>query len=91
MIEKPNRTEHLQPIGVYYEGIVNDANIVVERLTTETASTFGTRRSQQQQLSQVGKENITVNNQDDEVSYLIQCTDTQHQRTSAGDNASHSI
>ena len=27
----------LQPIGVYYEAIVDDANAVVERLTTETA------------------------------------------------------
>ena len=75
-MEKPSWAEHLQPIGVYYEGIVDDANAVVEWLTTETASTFGTRRSRQLQPWQVGKEN-TIMNHDDEVSYIIQCTNIQ--------------
>ena len=85
-MEKPKWAEHLQPIGVYYEGILDDASDVVERLIIETSSTFGTRRSRRQQPSQVGKENITVNHQDDEVSYIIQCTDIQQQRTNAVDN-----
>ena len=72
-MEKPSWAEHLQPIGVYYEGIVDDANAVVERLTTETASTFGTRRSRKLQPSQVGKDNTAMNHRD-EVSYTVQCT-----------------
>ena len=52
---------------------MHDANIAVERVTTETASTFGTR---QLQLSQVGKENIVINH-DDEMSCIIECTNIQ--------------
>ena len=68
-MEKPSWAEDLQPVGVYYEGVVNDATTVVERLTAETVTTFGTRRSWQQQLSEACKENISINNQDNEVSY----------------------
>jgi len=80
-MEKPTWAEHLQPVGVYYEGIVDDASAVVERLTAETVTTFGTRRSRQLQLmsSEAGKENIPVKNPDDEVSYTIQYTDVEQQ------------
>ena len=67
-MEKSSWDEHLQPVGVYYEGVVDDATTVVERLTAETVTTFGTRRSRQPQPSEACKENISVNNQDDEVS-----------------------
>jgi len=50
-MEKPTRAEHLQTVGVYYEGIVDDARAVVEGLTVETVTTFGTRQSQQQRLA----------------------------------------
>ena len=76
----------MQLIGVYYEGILDDASAVVVTPTIETSSTFGTRPSRQQQPSKVGKENITVNCQDDEVSYIIQCTDKQQQIANAVDN-----
>jgi len=80
-MEKPTWAEYLQPVGVYYEGIVDDASAVVERLTAETVTTFGTRRSRQLQSmsSEAGKENIPVKNPDDEVSYTIQCTDVEQQ------------
>ena len=68
-MEKPSWAEHLQPVGVYYEGVVDDATTVVERLTAETVTTFGTRRSRQQQPSEACKENISINNKDNEVSY----------------------
>ena len=70
-MEKPSLVEHLQPIGVYYEGIVDDANAVAKGLTTETTSTFRTRRSRELPLSHVGNEN-TVMSHDDEISYIIQ-------------------
>ena len=56
-------------------GLVDDATAVVERLTAtaETVTTFGTRRSRQLQLSQADKENISVKDQNDEVSYT-RCT-----------------
>ena len=72
-MEKPTWAEDLKPVGVYYEGVVDDATAVVERLTAETVTTFGTRRSRQLQPSQASKENIPVKNQDDEVSYTM-CT-----------------
>jgi len=50
-MEKPTGAEHLQPVGVYYEGIVDDAGAVVEGVTVETVTTFGTRQSQQQRLA----------------------------------------
>jgi len=80
-MEKPTWAEHLQPVRVYYEGIVDDASAVVERLTAETVTTFGTRRSRQLQSmsSEASKENIPVKNLDDEVSYTIQCTDAEQQ------------
>ena len=57
----------------YYEDIVDDASAVVERLTAETVTTFGTRRSSNcMQSSEGSKEIIPVKNQDDEVSYAIQ-------------------
>ena len=67
--------EHLQPIGVYYEGVVDDTKAVVDGCSgkAETASTFDTRRSWQLPPSQVGNEN-TVMSHDDEMSYIIQCT-----------------
>ena len=65
--------EDLKPVGVFYEGVVGDATAVVERLTAETATSFGTRRSRQLQLSRAGKDNIPIKNQDDEVSYT-RCT-----------------
>ena len=61
------------PVGVYYEGLVDDATAVVERLTAETVTTFGIRQSWQLQLSQADKENISVKDQNDEVSYT-RCT-----------------
>ena len=72
-MEKPTWAEDLKPVGVYYEGVVDDATAVVERLTAETVITFGTRRSQQLQPPQAGKENISVKDQNDEVSYT-RCT-----------------
>ena len=72
-MEKPTWAEDLRPVGVYYEGVVDDATAVVERLTAETVTACGTRRSQQLQPLQAGKENILVKNQDDEVSYT-RCT-----------------
>ena len=67
-MEKPTWAEDLRPVGVYYEGVVDDATAVVERLTT-----FGTRRSRHLQPLQAGEENIPIKNQDDEVSYT-RCT-----------------
>ena len=58
---------------MYYEGVVDDATAVVERLTAETVTTIGTRRSRQLQPAQAGKETIPIKNQDDEVSYT-RCT-----------------
>ena len=72
-MKKPTWAEDLKPVGVYYEGLVDDATAVVERLTAETVTTFGTRRSRQLQLSQADKENISVKDQNDEVSYT-RCT-----------------
>ena len=72
-MEKPTWAEDLKPVGVYCEDLVDDATAVVERLTAETVTTFGTRRSQQLQLSQADKENISVKDQNDEVSYT-RCT-----------------
>jgi len=57
----------------YYEDIVDDASAVLERLTAETVTNFGTRRSGNcMQSSEGSKEIIPVKNQDDEVSYAIQ-------------------
>ena len=74
-MEKPTWAEDLKPVGVYYEGLVDEATTAVERLTAtaETVTTFGTRRSRQLQLSQADKENISVKDQNDEVSYT-RCT-----------------
>ena len=57
-MKKPTWAEDLRPVGVYYEGVVDDATAVVERLTAETVTTFGTRRSRQLQPPQAAKENI---------------------------------
>ena len=54
-------------------GHSNFYSSVVERLTAETVTTFGIRRSRQLQLSQADKENISVKDQNDEVSYT-RCT-----------------
>ena len=81
-MEKPKWADHLQPIGVYYERILDDASAVVEILTVETSSTFA-QGDPDNSNRQVCKENITVNCQDDEVSYVIQRTEIQQQRTNA--------
>ena len=35
-MEKPTWAEDLKPVGVHYEGVVDDATAVVERLTAES-------------------------------------------------------
>ena len=77
------------PVGEYYEGLVDDATAVVERLTAETVTTFGTRRSQQLQLSQADKENISVKDQNDEVSYT-RCM-VRAMKNNVVDNINHGI
>ena len=72
-MDKPTWAEDLKLVGVCYEGVVDNATAVVERLTAETVTIFGTRRSRQLQPPQAGKENIPEKNQDDEVSYT-RCT-----------------
>ena len=57
-MEKPTWAEDLKPVGVYYEGVVDNTTAVVERLTPETVTTFVTRQSWQLQPPQAGKENI---------------------------------
>ena len=57
-MQKPGWAELLEQKGVYYEGIVNDPDRLVEKLTADTVTTFGTRRSRQIQSPQ-GKENQT--------------------------------
>ena len=39
-MEKSTWAEDLKPVGVYYEGLVDDATAVVERLTAETVTTL---------------------------------------------------
>ena len=46
-MQKPSWAEPLELGGVYYEGIVDDPSTVVEKLTADTVTTFGTRRSRQ--------------------------------------------
>ena len=64
-MQKPSWADLLEPKGVYYEGIVDDPNSLVEKLTADTVTTFGTRRSRQLQNLQdkenqpEGKENQT--------------------------------
>ena len=52
-MQKPRWAELLEQKGVYYKGIVNDPDSLVEKLTADTVTTIGTRRSRQ------GKENQT--------------------------------
>ena len=42
-MEKLTWAEDLRPIGVYYEGVVDDATAVVERFTAETVTTLAQR------------------------------------------------
>ena len=39
-MEKPTWAEDLKPVGVYYEGVVDDATAVVERLTAKDCHHF---------------------------------------------------
>ena len=57
-MEKPSWADLLEPKGVYYKGIVDDPNSLVEKLTADTVTTFGTRRSRQLHSCQ-DKENQT--------------------------------
>ncbi len=66
-MERPSWAEPLEPKGVYYEGTVDNASILVERMTAETVTTSGTRRSRHLQPVPRGKENseqVSVNSFD---------------------------
>ena len=87
-MEKPAWAEDLKPVGMYYEGLVDDATAVVERLTAETVTTFGTRQSRQLQLSQADKENISVKDQNDGVTQGVL---VRAMKNNVVDNINHRI
>ena len=87
-MEKPTWAEHLKPVGVYYEGLVDDATAAVEKLTAETVTTFGTRRSWQLQPPQTGKKNISVKDQNDGVTQGVL---VRAMKNNAVDNINHGI
>lgn len=63
--DDPPWARGLKKYGNYYEGIVEDAELVLEAHKQHTVTTFGIRRTERPRSAPaVGKENIIVQNKD---------------------------